>query len=255
MCWSVVKKHITNTLRVLGYADVDKFACTTGCRASKFSVHVLCSTFFCDSSVLTMPLVVFEIARSFAKDNLDWLTQNRGEWASDEGRFRLRAMMVEKMVENPRGVEPLVFSGFNDGPYDEAIYSPRHLMRAPGCTKGDRSVCALAPLDGTPPSLMMTNEKHFSKLFGDRDDGIAFERFCAHLINQPVPEASMESLTLVTGWRPSDAYPKKRNFFVEHKARSRSVNAYTGDYGRRSTAKIQEGGMSKALRRFYNCMS
>jgi hypothetical protein len=44
-------------------------AIVTGCRESKFSLHIKMSNLKFDSPVLSMPLVVFEIARSFAVDN------------------------------------------------------------------------------------------------------------------------------------------------------------------------------------------
>ena len=251
---SVVKQHITRSLVRLGYDSVNDFACTTGCRASKFSVHAVSSTLYCDSSVLTMPLVVFEIARTFTNANLKWLWQNESEWDSDEGHFRLRAIMIEKLVHNPGAAdeELFMFCGFNDGPFDEAVYSARHLMRAPGCTKGDKSVCALAPLD-SPSVTMKSDVQHFSKLFPGENDILAFERFCRYLINRPVSEIQRDSLVLLTGWKPSDAYPKKRNYYSEYSKRSKPLNAFTGDFrdvhGMNPANRFVERRMTKTRQR------
>jgi hypothetical protein len=75
-----------------------------------------------------MPLVVFEIAREFAIGNTKEVLSRRrrdGEW-----RFHVRALMLESLAEVEEGL--LLFKGFDDLPFDEAIYSTNHLLRAPG---------------------------------------------------------------------------------------------------------------------------
>ena len=140
--------------------------------------------------------------------------------------------MVEKLVHNLHASDEdaMLFCGFNDGPYDEAIYLVRHLMRAPGCTKGDAWVCALAPLNARR-STMITEERDLSKLFPGPDDKLQFGRFCYYLINKPGLGTQMEKIVLMTGWKPLDAYPKKRNFFAEYAKRSKPANLFVSFYG------------------------
>ena len=61
----------------------------TGCRPKKFSFHVIAKYIFCDSTVLTMPLLVFEIACHFSVENTKWLFNNltQEKLEREEGKF------------------------------------------------------------------------------------------------------------------------------------------------------------------------
>ena len=48
----------------------------TGCCPKNFSFHVIAKYIFSDSTVLTMPLLVFEIAHRFSVENTKWLFNN-----------------------------------------------------------------------------------------------------------------------------------------------------------------------------------
>jgi len=160
-----------------------------------------------------MPLVAYEIARNFGVSNLLWLVSQPECWDTNEGLFRIRALMLEKLVEDPYADndKALVFCGFNDGPFDEAIYSRRHLMRTPGLTKGNRSVSALSPVKESAETglrCMISSEKLFMNIY----NGYVYEDFCGFLINRLfVEEGEDEDKTVLVDWRVSPRYPKKRN--------------------------------------------
>mmetsp|Transcript_20239 Transcript_20239/g.48239 ORF Transcript_20239/g.48239 Transcript_20239/m.48239 type:complete len:300 (+) Transcript_20239:274-1173(+) len=76
----------------------------SGCRQKKSSFHILFRRLICDRTSLTMPLLVYEIARRFSVENLKWvlghyerLGEDGDEGFCDEVQFRIRALMIEKM--------------------------------------------------------------------------------------------------------------------------------------------------------------
>ena len=143
----------------------------SGCRSNKFSLHIVMKEVYCESPVLSMALVVFEIARRFSLDNLFWLLDNEDEWNSPVGLFQTHALMIKEMgqwVETDDGEKKYTFSGYNDTPFDEAIYSKNHLLRAPGACKVSGWVGGLHPITGGE-SLMMRREFSFRVLFGGFD--------------------------------------------------------------------------------------
>ena len=88
----------------------------SGCRPYKFSLHIVMKEMYCESPVLSMALVVFEIARRFSIDNLFWLLDNEDEWNSPVGVFRTHALMVKEMgqwVETDGGDKKFTFLGYN----------------------------------------------------------------------------------------------------------------------------------------------
>lgn len=224
----VLLAHIDETVRNLGLFPAEDgfaegFATTTGCRPSKFSVHVLNRKLYCDSSVLTMPLFAFEVARAFTNANLCWLVSNVPSWASAEGRFCIRALMVEKLVYNPSPTDggPFVFCGFNDGPFDEAIYSARHLMRAPGCTKGDQSVCALAPVE--EGGALIRDAVEYKHMFGSGNRNTPHRKFERYLINRYLDDNEKRDVVVLLRWDASDAFPNERKFVCEKQRRDAQV--------------------------------
>ena len=48
----------------------------TGCQPKKFLFHVIAKYIFCDSTIMIMPLLVFEITRHFTVENMKWLFNN-----------------------------------------------------------------------------------------------------------------------------------------------------------------------------------
>ena len=145
--FGIIRRHILQmvTLIIPDYPDRDwceDMMVLTGCRDSKFSLHVVMKWIFCDSAVLAMPLVAFEIARAFVIENTREVL--RVESGSPEWRFRVRALMLESLAELDEGV--IFFKGVNDSPFDEAIYSANHLLRAPGACKSAQGVGGLAPV-------------------------------------------------------------------------------------------------------------
>jgi len=132
-----------------------------------------------------MPLVAYEIARNFGVSNLLWLVSQLKCWDTNEGLFHIRALMLEKLVEDPYADndKALVFCGFNDGPFDEAIYSRRHLIRTPGSMKGDRFVSALSPVKESAETglrCMISSKKSFRNIY----DGYVYKDFRGFLINR-----------------------------------------------------------------------
>jgi hypothetical protein len=124
-----------------------KLRVVTGCRPSKFSIHVVEEQLFFDSNVaLLLPIFVFFLCRIFACYNLTAVVEGLmnlpegGEVGSDL-RFQLRALRLEKTViisefvrsgcsmdyvdgvaverVRPEGDKDFVFSGFNDTPIDK----------------------------------------------------------------------------------------------------------------------------------------
>ena len=186
----------------------------TGCRPSKFSLHILMKYIYCDSSVLSMPLVVYEIARSFVVQNTKWLVQNwQNSSASDEAEFRLRALMPLNMSHNDwEVVDPMraeendtqiIFKGYNDSPFDEAIYSAHHLLRAPGACKATGGH-ALSPVLNESSSLM-TQKRLFSQLFPNDDTG--FLSWKNNLIMSDTQEDHINDTYVIAGWKPPVGYP------------------------------------------------
>lgn len=104
----------------------------TGCRPGKFSLHVMMDYVYCESVNLSMPLLVYEIARWWTRSNTRWLVKSYcHKWRNNDNLdpetvFRIRALMVEDMLEAKSGLK---FKAYKDTLFDEAIYSANHLMR------------------------------------------------------------------------------------------------------------------------------
>jgi hypothetical protein len=144
-------------------ADVKtSFCISSGCRPAKFSLHVLMEHVYCDSVNLSMPLVVFEIARWWTRSNARWLVRHYSEWKtadsiSDETVFRIRALMVEEMMENKDGI---YFRSYKDTMFDEAIYTSKHLMRGVFSRKASSGGTPLIPVLDDKYPLPVGNEKY-----------------------------------------------------------------------------------------------
>ena len=192
----------------------------TGCRSKKFSFHVVAKSIFCDSSVITLPLLVYEIARKFSVDNTKWLFNHSSQasLATAEGRFRLKALMLFECLEVEND-GTWVFKGHNDTPFDEAVYTSNHLLRAPGASKAVASdIAALAPWSPGRPCLVAS--RRFSDCFGGDDHGLVYWR--EHLIGAPVPETVATESYGIAGWKPSPSYPKPRRWYADSRVPSTS---------------------------------
>ena len=122
--------HLMNDDIEDGDDPLDHWQVTSGCRPGKFLLHVVADQIFCDYSLLSMKLIVYEIARLWSVQNTIWLLDNPGHWDSRQGKFRIRNLMVEDM-KNDLGV----FKGRKDTMIDEMIYTKKRFFCAPGAVK------------------------------------------------------------------------------------------------------------------------
>ena len=194
---------------------------------------MICKDLLVDSNVCSMPLLVYEIGKHFAVQNLSSLYDAGFEFESELSKFHLRALMlesvgqvVEQCDENFNCVTSFGFRGYNDTPIDEAIYSPGHLLRAAGCCKPGG--CALRPVS-LGPSLdssgqrMMEDILSFSTLFPDDDAG--FSAWCDHLILCPRSGEVVDE-KLLCGMEPTLSCPFPRQS-VAHRLSVSSSRAST----------------------------
>lgn len=132
----VIKKAITAVVEVVlpleGGDAAKSFDVLSGCRPGKLSFHMVMRHVHCDSQVVSMPLVVSEIAREFCVSNLKCLLQSLtpGELDTAEAWFRIKAMMLDSLADfdGGQGDGGFYFTGFDDTPFDEAIYTPNNLL-------------------------------------------------------------------------------------------------------------------------------
>jgi hypothetical protein len=102
------------------------------------------------------------------------------------------------------------FKGFDDIPFDKAIYSTDHLLRVPGACKSGTSVGALAPVDSLESKLLV-DHCNFNELFPPTDFG--YNNWIAKSINSLVVEEFFEDNFVVTGWKPSLSFPRKASWY------------------------------------------
>ena len=199
----------------------------SGCRPEKFSLHIIPNVTF-DSSLGSMPLFVYELARHFSVVNVykvcghfsrkhDYIggEQRLGQ---DELRFRLRAMMLqEAMVWKVAGeTDEHTFLGFEDTPFDEGIYTEYRALRAPGACKQQadgRASGGMIPIAGESElGRLMVEERSFLKLFGGGrqkgnwkggEENVYFDKWCKYLVNPPKADQSI----VVTGMEMPDRFP------------------------------------------------
>jgi len=112
---AVIKEHIHEVFSHLPEGDATELSMRvlSGCREKKFSLHLVMDKIYCESAVLTMALVVFEIARKFSVENMRWLLKHNDLWNSAIGKFRIRALMIKEMgqlIMNEEGNPKYIFS-------------------------------------------------------------------------------------------------------------------------------------------------
>jgi hypothetical protein len=237
------------------------FRIVSGCRPSKLSFHVVCKGLLVDSNVGSMSLLVYEIARSFAISNLQALydCEFRRDDGDAENRFRYRALMLSQAVtslpmpeqhgdeHDERLLEATDaiswgFTGYDDTPIDEAIYSKNHLLRAPGACKVDTS--ALHPVVDVNNDPLMVEERKFSNLFPPTNQG--FLAWCEQLIGFP-RVGDVRQDVLLTGMKPTESCPFSRRWYsqVGDSAEAPPTNIcplvrYSGSYFQEKRPMIRE---------------
>jgi len=225
---AVIKEHIHEVFSHLPEVDATELSMrvVSGCRKKKFSLHLVMDKIYCESAVLSMALVVFEIARKFSVENMRWLLEHNDSWNSDIGEFRIRALMIKEMgqfVNIEEGNQKYTFSGYNDTPFDEAIYAKNHLLRAPGACKLSGWVGGLHPIAKDDDKLMR-EEFNFNNMFEDRSIWKSYLIQCG---------CEPEDCRVTCGYEPTDAYPSKYRF-VANKV---SLGTNTFEEGFRLTFK------------------
>lgn len=205
----------------------------SGCRPSKLSFHVVCKGLLVDSNVGSMSLLVYEFARHFAVSNLEALRGDEFVFSPDDdrSRFRYRALMLAQAVTCLPVVEPDAgepgdpsqdmflepkerwgFTGYDDTPIDEAVYSTNHLLRAPGACKLDSNV--LRPvLEGIGVSCpLMVDTSRFSSVFPPTHEG--YQSWLDHLVCAPRRQnlINPELECLLVGMKPSNSCPFARRW-------------------------------------------
>ena len=218
---SMILDHVTSTIKDLvenvQISDAD-YAIATGCRDTKFSIHIVLTNLFCDSNVLTTPLVVFEIARRWFDKQLRWFRENdRANLNSPASKFRLRSLMIERMVINPQEItsgSTIKFKGYNDSPIDEEIYRKNSFLRSAGCTKANKRVPAMIPVDLSEPGLLINgNNKAFRDIF--KLDQTGFDEWKRYLVCDPTM-SNVNEVQILAGWKPTPAFPHSQRWYGYH---------------------------------------
>ena len=200
----------------------DDIYVTSGCRAGKFSLHVVFGRIFCERNHLSAPCIVHEFARQWSMFNLVTLLWTDGDrfWETPEGRFRLRCLMADDLTTATGR-----FKARNDTLFDEGVYDMKHLLRLPGSPKSDGRF-ALHPLDIPQDArdfavgeglgnatVMITEQNDFAAWFPNTDAGLA--KWLNHTIHgyNTLPGAGSQSgppLYVFTEWCPTDSFVPDR---------------------------------------------
>lgn len=214
----------------------------TACRADKFSLHIIMQRVYCESPTVSMPLVAFEIAREFDVENTRALfgAIAKNNWEiphSDEMNFRIRALMLNSRLDANNES-----TGYNDGPFDEAIYSTNHLLRAPGgvkmsATTGKPSGVPMTPLrdlrgdrDVMPPKTI-----RFSEMYDHNNEGLnewmrGMVMGCVSAQQNSTTSLNSRRIVLISGLEPSESYPLKRTWAQHQQQFKRSSDGVPGSW-------------------------
>lgn len=117
--------------------------------------------------------------------------------------------MVSETIEGKKGNE-YIFKGFNDTPFDEAIYSQNHLLWAPGGCKPNSDAGALCVVE--EGVQLMSDEIRFSTLCPYNDIGCSM--WCEHTLTYK-ESGSLTVQYMLSGWKPSQSYPQPRRWHAE----------------------------------------
>jgi hypothetical protein len=158
-----VLRNVGNQLNEMYHSGRgDALRITSGCRSKKFSLHVTTKYIHVDGIDLSAPVIAYETARHYTKDNIcNLLIKHYDQWfgktvceLSPETRFRIRSLMIEGMLHPPRQnvepdtlVEEVHYKGFNDTMFDECIYEDKHMLRGPFANKAKEGGLPLIPVE------------------------------------------------------------------------------------------------------------
>jgi hypothetical protein len=177
-CYRVVVEHVTQAIDLYfsgEETDFDtstesylKMSVMTGCRKDKFSLHIIMRHVYCECITISMHNLVWEIACFFVDANINWLMLNPGQWRGHvklpEARFRVRALMVEKMVNKHHEMNSetgtFFFRGVDDSIFDEQIYQKNHNLRGVFARKASGAP-ALCPILNENNPLLSTDARMF----------------------------------------------------------------------------------------------
>ena len=121
-------------------------------------------------------------------------------------------------VENDRN---WFFCGFNDTPFDEAVYTSNHLLQAPDASMAiTNDVPALAPWH--PGSSCLVTSRHFSDYFSGDDNGLT--SYSDHLVGSPITSTVQTLSYGIAGWKPSLSYPCPRCWYADWRGACNRVN-------------------------------
>jgi hypothetical protein len=126
-------------------------AIISGCRANKFSLHVICPKLVFDSNVVSLKCFVFELARH-VRDMLERAyseTAHLREMSPGHRRFIVRALKLDVDRTDPYDAVPI-----DNTPIDESIYSRNRLFRCVGCAKEGSPILRLVSKETPLDSLL-----------------------------------------------------------------------------------------------------
>ena len=211
---------------------------TSSCREKKLSFHIVMDRIMCEHQSLSMPLVVHDLKGWFMKNNLQWLIDNYGCLDTLQGKFRIRALMVNELMLGER-VDG-VFDGRGGTPFDQAVYSPNHLMRCVMSSKFCKSGEPKLPMVPLHPSVygmkhrgvtrigvnqIMTDSvtASFDQVFKPYDDIDEWRKYtvtCRAFVDSP------RRCYVIARLKPDhwDYYPSKRTWWNHHRKYSRDFD-------------------------------
>jgi hypothetical protein len=226
---AIMKDFIETQLATMlqGVDEVDTVS-LSGSDRDNFRARLLCSKLYCESSILSMPLLVHELARSFVMENARWLFEHlcdAGE-KTTEYKFRVRAMKVHTLASvswkrtnfkdtfevsqnrDEEGDIQFFYLGFGDTPFDEEAYGFVRSAGAPGSADDEGN--KFRPLVNHGQPWISGGEATFEE---DEDGGkLGLSRWMRHLICPPLDP--LEEYCLVSDVRPSDSFAEKSRWDV-----------------------------------------
>ena len=206
----VVLVHVKSILRALLHGEVDEdnhpvddIKLLSGCRPNKFSLHLMMDRIYCDRFLLSMPIIVSEIARFWSIDNAYWLLTHQHQWNTPLGKFRIRALMMEDMVTNQG-----FYRGVNDTLWDELFYTYKRFCRTigavkPGCVYPLHPIPVPKNLRDMKATFIRPNLK-FCDTYGP--NSIDLNRWRSYTLYGGPHYSDPESRD-ISGWTPHELFP------------------------------------------------
>ena len=241
----VIAKSIERRLKAMlkqqiDAGDIDEEACgqmhvTSSCRKNKLSFHIVMDRIFCEHQSLSMPLVVHDIKGFFLEENVRWLAGNILNLESSMANFHVRALMINELMIDSEGY----FDGKGGTPFDQAVYSPNHLLRcvmsSKFCSEGEPKLPMVPLCASTHSRIDARNVSSFGTTNVMTDDvRYSFDHFfgpdtisewrkytvtCRALVDQP------QSIYVIARLKPNmwNYYPSKATWRKHN-------NKYHGDF-------------------------